>query len=73
MVVSCAILALQQQSLPGLDLQLVAYPVLVENSTKTSEEIKSFIFAKLKEMLPNYSLPDHILILHQLPINDHGE
>ena len=73
MVASCAVLALQQHSLPGFDLQLVVYLVLVESSIRYGEEIKSFIFAKLREVLPNYSLPDYILFLHQLPINDHGE
>ena len=75
MVASCAVLAFPQQNPSGVDFHLVAYLVLaVGNALKQSgEEAKSFLFAKMKEVLPNYSLPDFVEILDQLPVNDHGK
>jgi non-ribosomal peptide synthetase component E (peptide arylation enzyme) len=38
-----------------------------------AEANKSFLFAKMKEVLPNYCIPDQIEILKQMPVNEHGK
>ena len=77
MVVSCRVLSLSQLDLPGPDLQLVAFLVLhAVESTLVESKVgisKSLLFAKMKEMLPNYCVPDQIEILKQLPVNEHGK
>ena len=73
-VALCRVLSLSHHNLSRSDYQLVAFLVLVE-STSTKSEVeanKSFLFAKMKEVLPNYCIPDQIEILTQLPINEHG-
>ena len=57
------------------DFRLVAFLVLAElTSIKSEVEAnKSILFAKMKEVLPNYCIPDQIEILKQLPINEHGK
>ena len=71
----CRVLSLSHHSLSRSDYRLVAFLVLVESiSTKSEVEAnKSFLFAKMKEVLPNYCIPDQIEILTQLPINEHGK
>ena len=70
MVTSCAVLVLAQQNLL---FQLVAFVVLAEISIKNDVETKSLLFTEMKEVLPNYCIPDHIEILEQLPVNEHGK
>ena len=74
MVASCRILSLAQHNLPGSGFQLVAFIVLVETLIKNEvKTTKSFLFAKVKEVLPNYCIPDHIEVLEKMPVNEHGK
>ena len=73
-VALCRVLSLSHHNLSRSDYRLVAFLVLVESISTKSEVAanKSFLFAKMKEVLPNYCIPDQIEILTQLPINEHG-
>ena len=68
-------LSLSQHNPSRSDFQLVAFLVLAESTLIKSEveDNKSFLFAKMKEVLPNYCIPDQIEILKQLPVNEHGK
>ena len=72
MIASCRVLSLAQHNLPGLDFHLVIFLVLAE-STSIMEASKSLLIAKMKEVLPNYCIPDQVEVLEQLPINEHGK
>lgn len=74
-VASCAVLACVRQELPQLDFQLVAFVVLGGRPSPMGEceETKSVLFTQMKEVLPNYCIPDHIEVLEQLPVNEHGK
>lgn len=69
---SCAVVTPDQPNLAGLNILVIAYLVLAEASLKIEENTKSLIFAKMKELLPNYCIPDSVEILEQMPINSHG-
>ena len=72
----CRVLSLAQYNLPtGLDFHLVAFLILAESTSIKSEmeASKSFLFTRMKEVLPNYCIPDQIEVLEQLPVNEHGK
>lgn len=74
MVTSCTVLSLAQHNLPGSNFQLVAFLVLAETLIKNEvKTTKSFLFTKMKEVLPNYCIPDHIEVLEKMPVNEHGK